>query len=75
MTSDTDKAPNFIRHICPFREECWQDIDERSLGSGAKRTAPLKARPHPCGFEAATDLQFCPKYRQWSGDDARSEVT
>ena len=66
----TDKAPDFIRHTCPFRDECWQDVDERSLGKEAKRTGPLKTRPHPCGFEA-TRLEFCPKYRKWAqtGDE------
>ena len=65
MTTD-DKTPNFILHICPIRDECWQDVNERSLGSMSKCMETL-VRPHPCGFEATT-LAFCPKYRQWSGD-------
>ena len=74
----TDKAPDFIRHTCPFRDECWAEVDSRSLGADVrdpdraqkariKHRLPSATRPHPCGFEA-TRLEFCPKYRQWSGE-------
>ena len=77
MTTD-DKTPNFILHTCPFRDECWAEIDDRTLGidirdknrakhARIKHRLPSTTRPHPCGWEATT-LKFCSKYRQWSGD-------
>jgi len=79
----TDKAPDFIRHTCPFRDECWAEVDSRSLGADIrdpdraqkariKHRLPSATRPHPCGFEA-TRLEFCPKYRQWAQEQDEPE--
>jgi hypothetical protein len=73
---------------CEFRDECWAEVDERTLGAvisdkGAAKRAKVKhriasaKRPHACGFELTT-VWFCPKYRRWksaAGQEPPVETT
>lgn len=71
------KAPGTI-HTCPFRNQCWAELDDRTLGMiirvrklaqkyHRKHRLPYQTRPkgQSCGFEA-TELKWCQKYNRWA---------